>query len=32
MTEFHKYDALVKVVSSGDIDSIINRIKKSKGN
>ena len=32
MTEFHKYDALVKVVSSGDIDSIIERIKKSKGN
>jgi len=32
MTDFHKYDALVKVVSSGDIDSIIERIKKSKGN
>ena len=32
MTDYHQYDAYIRVMSSGEIDTIINRIKKSTGN
>lgn len=32
LTDLHQYEAYIRVVSSGEIDSIIERIKKSKGN
>lgn len=31
LTDLHQYEAYIRVVSSGEIDSIIERIKKSKG-
>ena len=32
MTDYHQYDAYIRVMSSGEIDTIINRIKKSTSN